>query len=229
MEKKQIYELLPLVARDIGAVGKDGKNTQQGYSYRAIDDVLNAAHTALVKHQITAVPQVIEQKREERTTGKGTVLIYSVLTVRYNFYAPDGSGVECVVVGEGMDSGDKSSNKAMSAAYKYAIGQVFSIPFDTADSEKDSPEPAPKPAAKPAPAQPTPPSAADIEAWHLRWQGYCIEAGVAPDKETAMLLQWEKEFIPNGLDGAMLAKLMKNPDTGASRRVEWIKKNMEAK
>lgn len=37
-----------------------------------------------------------------------------------------------------MDSGDKATNKAMSAAYKYACFQAFAIPVDGNDSEKDS-------------------------------------------------------------------------------------------
>ena len=73
---------------------------------------------------------MIDQKREERQTNRGGNLIYSVCTVRYTFYAKDGSSVQCVVVGEGMDSGDKATNKAMSIAFKYACFQVFCIPTE---------------------------------------------------------------------------------------------------
>ena len=41
----------------------------------------------------------------------------------------DGSSVQCVVVGEAMDSGDKATNKALSIAYKYMAFQLFSIPI----------------------------------------------------------------------------------------------------
>jgi hypothetical protein len=37
--------------------------------------------------------------------------------------------------GEAMDSGDKATNKAMSAAYKYACFQAFSIPTESRDDE----------------------------------------------------------------------------------------------
>ncbi len=44
-----------------------------------------------------------------------------------------------------MDSGDKSANKAMSAAYKYALMQVFCIPTDEPkDTENETHEVAPK-------------------------------------------------------------------------------------
>ena len=56
------------------------------------------------------------------------------------------------VIGEGMDSGDKASNKAMSVAHKYAIMQLLSIPTEDAkDPENDNPAPLPK---QPAPVQP---------------------------------------------------------------------------
>lgn len=140
MDNKQIFTLLPLVSKAIGAIGKDSKNVQQNYNYRGIEAVMNACHEALTQHGVTVVPTVIDQKREERDTKNGGKLIYSILTVKYACIAPDGSFIEGVVVGEGMDSGDKASNKALSTAYKYFMGQVFSIPFDTLDSETESHE-----------------------------------------------------------------------------------------
>ena len=58
----------------------------------------------------------------------------------YTFYAPDGSNVRAVVVGEAMDSGDKSSNKAMSAALKYALLQIFRVPTESDDADATSHE-----------------------------------------------------------------------------------------
>jgi hypothetical protein len=51
--------------------------------------------------------------------------------------AEDGSKHTVVTVGEAMDSGDKASNKAMSAAYKYAAFQTFCIPTE-GDNDADS-------------------------------------------------------------------------------------------
>lgn len=78
--------------------------------------------------------------------------MYSILTIRYTFYAIDGSSIEVVTIGEAMDSGDKSCNKAMSTAQKYAFFQVFAIPTEELkDSDDDSPDPAPKHSAQPQP------------------------------------------------------------------------------
>lgn len=125
-----IYESINAVMRDMGAVAKDRKNVQQGFSYRGVDNVMNALAPCLQKHGVFIVPKVLQSSREDRMSSNGRSLVYSILTMQYTFYAADGSSVECVVVGEGMDSGDKATNKAMAVAFKYACFQVFCIPTE---------------------------------------------------------------------------------------------------
>ena len=129
MEGK-IYQAIPAVMAEINAVGKNKRNQQQGFMYRGIDDVMNGINPALVKHKVFLVPELLEQTREERQTLKGGNLIYSICRIRFRFYAEDGSYVDAVTVGEGMDSGDKATNKAMAVAFKYACFQVFCIPTE---------------------------------------------------------------------------------------------------
>lgn len=95
----------------------------------------NALNAHLSEAKVFFTPKVINLVREERKNAKGTILIYSVLTVEFTAYAEDGSSVTTVTVGEAMDSGDKSMNKAMSTAYKYALMQIFCIPTE---EEKDT-------------------------------------------------------------------------------------------
>lgn len=137
-----IYSAVCGVMEDIGAVGKTDTNRQQGFKYRGIDAVMNALNPAMIKHRVFCVPEVLEQSREERTTAKGSTLIYSVCRIRYRFFTTDGSFVDAVVVGEGMDSGDKASNKALAAAYKYACFQTFCIPTENlmGDPDGETPE-----------------------------------------------------------------------------------------
>lgn len=126
----KIYQAISKAMADIGAIGKEKRNQQQGFQYRGIDDVMNALYPVLSKYGLFLTPEVLEHRREERQTKSGSNLIYSILTVRYTLYADDGSNVSCVVIGEGMDSADKSSNKAMSVAMKYAMFQLFCIPTE---------------------------------------------------------------------------------------------------
>lgn len=147
-EKKNIFETINAVMEEIGAVGKNSRNEQQKYMYRGVDDVMNALNPAFIKHKLLMVPEVVSQKREERQTANGKNIIYSVLSVKYTFYAEDGSSIYTIVPGEGMDSGDKASNKAMSSAFKYACFQTFCIPTEEM-KDPDAETPPPSEPAKP--------------------------------------------------------------------------------
>lgn len=122
-----IYQAITAIMGELGAISKDKKNTQQGFMYRGIDDVMNALNPLFAKHKVFVVPEVLEQIREERQSNKGNTLLYSICKIKYTFFAEDGSSISAVVVGEGMDSGDKATNKAMAIAMKYACFQVFCI------------------------------------------------------------------------------------------------------
>lgn len=137
-----IFVTINNIMKDLPAIGKDSKNTQQNFWFRGIDAVMNALNPLFTRHGLFVVPHVLEQKREERQTKSGGLLIYSVITVEYTFYALDGSYIRTTIVGEGMDSGDKATNKALSIAYKYACFQVFCIPTEEmVDPDGDSPKP----------------------------------------------------------------------------------------
>lgn len=145
IKKTNIYEALNVAMKEIGAVAKNSRNTFDGYKFRGIDAVMNALQPALKTAGITIVPTVLEQLREDRLSKKGEAMIYTVLKIKYTFYALDGSSVEAVVIGEAMDRSDKSTNKAMSAAFKYAAFQVLCIPTEEMlDADAETPEPAPK-------------------------------------------------------------------------------------
>lgn len=148
-----IYEAIASIMAKGCAIGKEKRNQQQGFLYRGIDDVMNAFNPLLAEHGVFVVPEVLEMNREERQSSKGGNLIYSVLRVKYTFYAADGSSVSAVVIGEGMDSGDKASNKAMAVSMKYAMFQVFCIPTEEMqDPDAQTPPPSrPKdPSTRPA-------------------------------------------------------------------------------
>ena len=127
---KNIYQSITAILEEVPAIGKNKRNTTQNFMFRGIDDVMNTFQPLLAKHKVFIVPQVLEQTREERQTSKGGTLIYSICKIKYTFYAEDGTSVDAIVVGEGMDSGDKATNKAMAIAMKYAMFQVFCIPTE---------------------------------------------------------------------------------------------------
>lgn len=135
----QIYSLIPKIMGEVGAIAKNKRNQAQGYQFRGIDDVYLAFQGPLAKYGVFYVPQVLERTVCERETKNGSTLFYTILKMAFTFFAADGSSFQAVTVGEAMDSGDKSTNKAMSAALKYALLQTFCIPTEEPkDSENDT-------------------------------------------------------------------------------------------
>ena len=85
----QIYSKMLAVKKDIGSVGKDMKNTGQGWAFRGIDQFVNALHPILNKHGVginTTVVQSSEAKFvvNEKTgkTSKNTQIV-----MQYTFFA----------------------------------------------------------------------------------------------------------------------------------------------
>lgn len=136
---KTVYQLIASVSADLARTGisKAQKNDQQGYKFRGIDDVLNALAPMLATHGLVILPRVVSRSQTERTTPRGGVLFYTIVEVEFDFVSShDGTRHTIKVFGEAMDSGDKSTNKAMSAAYKYAAFQTFCIPTE-GDNDAD--------------------------------------------------------------------------------------------
>ena len=136
----KVYEKIAAVTAELSKIGisKDSKNTSQGYAFRGIDAVYGALSPMLSKHGLCILPRVTDRQVIERQNRQGTALFYVTLTVEFDFVAAeDGSKHTVITVGEAMDSGDKASNKAMSAAYKYAAFQAFCIPTE-GDNDADS-------------------------------------------------------------------------------------------
>jgi hypothetical protein len=135
-----VYSAICRVIFDLSheGIAKNNRNQQQGYNFRGIDDVYNVLSPLLARHELCVLPRVISREVTEKTNAKGTTLFYTVVHVEFDFVsAVDGSKHTVATVGEAMDSGDKSSNKAMSAAYKYAAFQAFAIPTE-GDNDADA-------------------------------------------------------------------------------------------
>jgi hypothetical protein len=132
-------------------IGKDRKNDQQGYKFRGIDDVYNALSALIAEANLCILPRVTSREITERQTQRGGVLFYVVCGIDFTLVsAVDGSMHTVHVIGEAMDSGDKATNKAMSAGYKYMAMQVFCIPTE-GDNDADATTHTIKPAEKALP------------------------------------------------------------------------------
>ena len=151
-----VYAAINAVQLDLSKEGitKNRKNQQQNYNFRGIDDVFNALSPLLAKHKLCILPRILARTCEERQTKSGGSKSYVTVEAEFDFVsAVDGSKHIVRTFGEAMDSADKATNKAMSAAYKYAAFQAFAIPTEgDNDADAHTPTPAPRQTAKPAPA-----------------------------------------------------------------------------
>ena len=139
-EPRKVYQAIGAVSAALAKQGiaKDSQNAQQGYRFRGIDAVYNALAPLLAEHRLCILPRCLEREVTERTTQKGGVLFSVVVRVEFDLVSTDDGSTHTVTMyGEAMDSGDKATNKAMSAAYKYMAMEVFCIPTE-GDNDADA-------------------------------------------------------------------------------------------
>jgi hypothetical protein len=161
----KVYTAIAGVMADIAKEGiaKGRNNQQQGYKFRGIDDVYNALSPILSAHKLVMLPRVLTRDVIERQTKSGGALFYVTVDMEFTLVcAEDGSAHVIRTYGEAMDIGDKATNKAMSAAYKYAAMQAFCIPTEgDNDADAVTHEVAPKADPPKSPAKPAAPTLAE--------------------------------------------------------------------
>lgn len=157
-ENLGVYKAIAAVTAAMSkeGIGKGRKNQQQGYTFRGIDDVYNVLSGMLAEAGLCIIPRILSRVCEERTTQKGNALFYVTVEAEYDLVSSeDGSKHTAKVYGEAMDSADKATNKAMSAAYKYMAFQTFAIPTE-GDNDADASTHMVATAAKSVPAKSVP-------------------------------------------------------------------------
>lgn len=134
MAEPSIFARMASVLADVGAIEKTRKNQAQGFQFRGIDDAMNELHGTFAKHSIFLTHELLEHSMTERETRNGGKSFHHIAKVRFTFWAPDGSSVAAVGIGEAADTGDKGAGKAMAYALKVCLLQTFLIPTE---EEKD--------------------------------------------------------------------------------------------
>lgn len=141
-----IHVLMAKVAADVGAVSKDRQNEQQKFKFRGIDDLMNALHQHLAEHGVNLLPSFRMLERYDRPTQRGGLMEFVIVEGTFTFTGPIGDSVTVTTIGQASDSADKATNKAMSAALKYALIQTFTVPTrDMDDADRTTTESAPLP------------------------------------------------------------------------------------
>lgn len=139
-EPEPVQVLFVRAMGEVGAIAKEGRITEgpQKYAFRGIEQVQQRLQPILVKHGLVILPTTLERiDHPVRTTRSGGSMYAVALHVRFTVYGPLGDTMEMDAWGEGADTGDKSSGKAHSMAYKTAMLEAFCIPTETDSPDAD--------------------------------------------------------------------------------------------
>ena len=130
------------VLQDVEMVVKRGQ-TQFGdrFKYAKIDDVMAAVRPSMARHGLDldfSIDHELSSRGEFGATKNGVMQFITTLWVRFELLNADepADKVSCLMVGEGIDTGDKGTGKALSYAYKNYLLKTFLLPSgDEADNE----------------------------------------------------------------------------------------------
>ena len=136
-----VHMALARARADMPLVGKkdrfDGGNAGR-FNFRGVDRVVNATRPVLAKHGLVILPELVDLQRRDVQRKDGGRSTETVVRVQYHVIGPQGDQlpVPLVVVGEALDTADKSGAKAMSVAWRTALIQLLHIA--TGDPDPDS-------------------------------------------------------------------------------------------
>lgn len=191
--KQNIHQTLNAVQAKLAkeGVAKDRRNEQQKYAFRGIDEIFNALAPIMASEKLSILPSYSDRQVEARLTASGGTIYNVSLVGQFRFIAEDGSELIAQTFGEAMDSGDKATSKAMSAALKYAVLQTFCIPTE-GDNDTDAvtpPATSPKPKAVTTPVKPVTPNAGPAKPVAPASDDLVAEVGQTRDAITQILLK----------------------------------------
>ena len=153
IKKLNIYERLSLITAEIGVVEKNLKvQVNKNSSYKAVSerDVLDAVKPIEQKYRVYSYPasrQIVDRDiLTKESEYQGTVTRTNTLFMRvetvYRFVNIDNplEFIETTVYGDGLDTGDKATGKAMTYADKYALMKAYKLSTGDDPDKEASPE-----------------------------------------------------------------------------------------
>lgn len=153
IKKLNIFERLSLITAEIGVVEKNLKvQVNKNSSYKAVSerDVLDAVKPIEQKYRVYSYPasrQIVDRDiLTKESEYQGTVTRTNTLFMRvetvYRFVNIDNPTefIETTVYGDGLDTGDKATGKAMTYADKYALMKAYKLSTGDDPDKEASPE-----------------------------------------------------------------------------------------
>ena len=133
---------LAAIGKEIGAVDKSGKNSQQNYNYIEYGVVAGRIRELFDKYHIIIVPSVDNVSTDQIENKYGNKGYHFVLTMTFELINGDDKEDREVAswAGEASDYGDKGINKAETAGTKYFLMRLFNISEKGDDNDANTVE-----------------------------------------------------------------------------------------
>lgn len=118
-----IYEKISAIMQDVQYLAKDDKVSFGSTSYKALSEekVTTIMRSELLKHKLSVFPI------EQTASRSGSITHVDVKYRLVNVENPE-EYIDVVSCGDGADTQDKGSGKAMTYAYKYMWLRTFALP-----------------------------------------------------------------------------------------------------
>lgn len=150
---EDVHAALAAVKKEVPYILKEktAGSGKYAYKYAGEADLLAKVRPAMTRHRLNLFPiKVVPSDVRGYPSSEGRVMNRVVAVITYRLHHIDSKTcIEIEVGGEGADIGDKAFAKAMTAAHKTALRQVFTIEMGT-DPDKASSENHPNVGHKPA-------------------------------------------------------------------------------
>jgi len=118
-----IYRKIQAVMQDIQYLAKDDQVSFGTTKYKAISEekVTTTVRASMIKNGLVMYPETLDISKEGQIT---------TVNVTYRMVNVDEPNEHIIIAscGQGSDTQDKGSGKAMTYAYKYALLRTFAIP-----------------------------------------------------------------------------------------------------
>ena len=153
VKEMNIYEKLLAITAEIGVVEKNlNVKVSSNSSYKAVSerDVLDAVKPIEQKYRVYSYPanrkivdcDVLTKEAEYNGTITRTNTLFMRVETVYRFVNIDKPDefIETTVYGDGLDTGDKASGKAMTYADKYALMKAYKLSTGDDPDKEAGPE-----------------------------------------------------------------------------------------
>lgn len=136
---RNVVDALLRVMRDLPAIGKEGTgpSTQGSYKFRGIEQITRHASVLFARHGVLFTPHHADLRASREFASGGKISIDEIVVMTYRVYGPGGRDdfIDVETVGVGRDQSDKGANKAMTAAFKYALTQTLCVSDEKDDGD----------------------------------------------------------------------------------------------